>query len=111
MEESLFRYLTYLTEEGVPGFQTRAFGPGKGDDDRGRICHIFLHTTSHLRLSCHVWFGFGRHPCTVSGISLLSYMRWKGDDDPVILVLIRTPVGLWIILCDHDKVLHHLLLG
>jgi hypothetical protein len=35
-------------------------------------------------------------------------MRWKGDDDAVVLVLVLAPKGSWIILCDHDKVLRHL---
>ena len=35
-------------------------------------------------------------------------MRWKGDDDAVILILVLAPEGSWIILCDHEKVLRHL---
>lgn len=35
-------------------------------------------------------------------------MRWKGDDDAVILVLVLAPGYSWIMLCDHEKVLRHL---
>jgi hypothetical protein len=35
-------------------------------------------------------------------------MRWKEDDERFLLVLVRAPEDLWIILCDHDKVLCHL---
>ena len=35
-------------------------------------------------------------------------MRWKGDDDAVVLILVLDPEGTWIILCDHEKVLCHL---
>jgi hypothetical protein len=37
-----------------------------------------------------------------------SWMRWKGDDDAIILDLVPALQGLWIILFDHGKVLHHL---
>jgi hypothetical protein len=67
------------------------------------------------QLSCHVTLGFSRHVITVSVITLSydietgrSWMRWKGDDDAVILDLVPAPEGPWIILCDHGKVLHHL---
>ena len=35
-------------------------------------------------------------------------MRWKGDDNAVVLDLVPAPEGPWIILCDHNKVLRHL---
>jgi hypothetical protein len=35
-------------------------------------------------------------------------MRWKGDDDVVVLDLVLALEGPWIILCDHVKVLCHL---
>jgi len=35
-------------------------------------------------------------------------MRWKVDDDAILLVLVLAPEGSWIILCDHNKVLRHL---
>jgi hypothetical protein len=35
-------------------------------------------------------------------------MRWKGDDDAVVLDLVPASEGPWIILCDHGKVLRHL---
>ncbi|KAF8652448.1 hypothetical protein HU200_062780 [Digitaria exilis] len=35
-------------------------------------------------------------------------MRWRGNDDAVILVLVLSPEPLWIILCDHEKMLRHL---
>ena len=64
---------------------------------------------------CHVALGFRRHVITVSVITFShdietgrSWMRWKGDDDAVVLDLFPAPEGPWIILCDHDKVLHHL---
>jgi hypothetical protein len=76
---------------------------------------ILSHATSRLQLSCHVWFGCSRNPSTISVMSP-SYgietwcirMRWKGDDDVVVLVLVLAPEDSWIILCDHDKVLRHL---
>jgi hypothetical protein len=67
------------------------------------------------QLSCHVTLGFSRHVVIVSVITLSydieterSWMRWKGDDDAVILDLVPTPKGPWIVLCDHSKVLRHL---
>jgi hypothetical protein len=81
-------------------------------------CHVLLHATSRLQLSHHVWFGFNRHPCTVSAISPLSNietrhirMCWKGDNNNIILVLVQAPEGSWFMLCDHNNVLHHFLLG
>jgi hypothetical protein len=35
-------------------------------------------------------------------------MRWKKYNENFVLVLVQAPEDLWIILCDHDKVLHHL---
>jgi hypothetical protein len=67
------------------------------------------------QLSYHVTLGFSRHVVTVLVITLSydiemgrSWMRWKGDDDAVILDVVPAPEGPWIILCDHDKVLCHL---
>ena len=67
------------------------------------------------QLSCHVALGFSRHVVTVSVITFSydietgrSWMRWKGDDDAVVLDLVPAPEGPWIILCDHGKVLRHL---
>jgi hypothetical protein len=67
------------------------------------------------QLSCHVTLGFSRHVVTVLVITLSydikmgrSWMRWKGDDDAVVLDLVPAPEGPWIILCDHVKVLRHL---
>jgi hypothetical protein len=67
------------------------------------------------QLSCHVTLGFSRHVITVLVITLSydiktgrSWMRWKGDDDTVVLGLVPALEGPWIILCDHVKVLHHL---
>lgn len=37
-----------------------------------------------------------------------SLMHWKLDDDKFHLVLFLPLEGLWIMLCDHGKVLHHL---
>jgi hypothetical protein len=55
--------------------------------------------------SCHVTLGFSRHVVTISVITLSydiktgrSWMRWKGDDDAVVLDLVPAPEGLWIIL-------------
>src|SRR5579871_2620836 len=77
--------------------------------------HVLPQVPSRLQLSRHVRFGFSRHTSTVSAISP-TYdietrrirMRWKGDDDAVVLVLVLAPEGSWFILCDHDKVLRHL---
>ena len=81
-----------------------------------RAHHVLPDATSRLQLSCHVRFRFSRHPCTVSAISPSSgietrriRMRWKGDDDTIISVLVPAPEGSWIMLCDHEKVLRHLL--
>jgi hypothetical protein len=38
-------------------------------------------------------------------------MSWKGDVAPVVLVLVQAPEGSWIMLCDREKTLCHLLLG
>jgi hypothetical protein len=35
-------------------------------------------------------------------------MRWKGDEDAVVLDLVLALEGPWIILYDHGKVLCHL---
>ena len=63
------------------------------------------------QLSCHVALGFSRHVVTVSVITFSydietgsSWMRWKGDDDAVVLDLVPAPEGPWIILCDHPTV-------
>jgi hypothetical protein len=71
--------------------------------------------TIRPQLSCHITLGFSRHVVTVLVITLSydiktgrSWMRWKGDDDAVILDLVLAPEGPWIILCDHVKVLRHL---
>ncbi|KAF8693302.1 hypothetical protein HU200_038688 [Digitaria exilis] len=63
-----------------------------------------------LRLRCHVNLEFSLHLRTVSAISP-TYdvetrrirMRWKGDDDAVVLVLVLDPEQWWIILCDHER--------
>jgi hypothetical protein len=34
-------------------------------------------------------------------------MRWKLDDETLLLVLVLAPESSWIILCDHNKLLHH----
>jgi hypothetical protein len=67
------------------------------------------------QLSCHVTLGFSRYGVTVSVITLSydietgrSWMRFKGDDDVVVLDLVPAPEDPWIILCDHGKVLCHL---
>ena len=38
-------------------------------------------------------------------------MRWKGDDDTIDLVLVLALEHSWIMLCDNEKVLRHLVLG
>ena len=35
-------------------------------------------------------------------------MRWKGDNDVIVLVLVLAPERSWLMLCDHDNMLHHL---
>jgi hypothetical protein len=67
------------------------------------------------QLSCHVTLEFSRHVVTVLVITLSydiktgrSWMRWKGDDDAIVLDLVPALEGPWIILYDHVKVLHHL---
>jgi hypothetical protein len=35
-------------------------------------------------------------------------LRWKGDDDAVVLVLVPAPEHSWIMRGDHEKVLRHL---
>jgi hypothetical protein len=74
-----------------------------------RAHHILPDDTSRLQLSCHIRFGFSRHPYTVSTISpsfgiemRRIRMRWKWD---VVLVLVPAPEGSWVILCDNDMVL------
>ena len=78
-------------------------------------CHGLPQVAIHSQLSCHVALGFSRHVVTVSVITFSydietgrSWMRWKGDDDAVVLDLVPAPEGPWIILCDHGKVLRHL---
>ena len=77
--------------------------------------HGLPQVATRLQLSCHVTLGFSRHVITVSAITSSydietgrSWMRWKGDNDAVILDLVQAPDGSWIILCDHGKVLRHL---
>ena len=77
--------------------------------------HGLSQVATRPQLSCHVTLGFSRHVVTVSVITSSydietgrSWMRWKGDDDAVILDLVPAPDGSWIILCDHGKVLCHL---
>ena len=77
--------------------------------------HSLPQVTSRHQLGLHVRFGFSQYTCTVSAISpsydietRRSLMRWKQDDDAVLLVLVLGLEGSWIMLCDHDKVLHHL---
>jgi hypothetical protein len=50
------------------------------------------------QLSCHVTLGFSRHVVIVLVITLSydikmgrSWMRWKGDDDAVVLDLVPAP--------------------
>jgi hypothetical protein len=69
----------------------------------------------HLQLSCHVTLGFSRHVVAVLVITLsydiktgCSCMRWKGDDDAIVLDVVPALEGPWIILCDHGNVLRHL---
>jgi hypothetical protein len=79
-----------------------------------RTHHVLPQAISRLQLSYHIWFGFSQ-PSTVSTISP-SYdtetrcinMCWKGDDDVIVLVIVLPLEGSWIMLCDYDKVLHHL---
>ena len=77
--------------------------------------HDLPQVTSRNQLGFRVRFGFSRYTCTVSAISpsydiktRCSMMRWKRDVDAVLLVLVLAPEGSWIMLCDHDKMLHHL---
>ncbi|KAF8701503.1 hypothetical protein HU200_033527 [Digitaria exilis] len=63
-----------------------------------------------LRLRCHVQLEFSLHLWTVLAISP-TYdvetrrirMRWKGDDDAVVLVLVLAPEDSWIILCNNER--------
>ena len=71
--------------------------------------------TSSRQLGLCVQFGFSRQPCTQTAISpsysvqiRCSWMRWKPDDETLLLVLVLAPEASWIILCDYDKVLCHL---
>ena len=80
-----------------------------------RTCHGLPQVTSRHQLGRHVRLGFSQHLCTVLMISPLSdvqfmcaWMRWKGDDDAVVLGLVPALVDSWIILCYHNKVLRHL---
>ncbi|KAG0514639.1 hypothetical protein BDA96_10G210400 [Sorghum bicolor] len=54
-----------------------------------RLHHCLLQVTTHLQLSCHVTLEFSTHV-------------------DIVLDLVLAPDGLWINLCDHGKVLHHL---
>jgi hypothetical protein len=74
--------------------------------------HGLLQVAICSQLSYHVTLGFSRHVITVSVITFSydietghSWIRWKGDDDAVVLDLVSALEGLWIILCDHGKVL------
>ena len=75
-------------------------------------CHGLSQVTSRHQLGHRVRLGFSRHPCTVSAISpsydvqlRCSWMHWKANDE---MLLVLAPKDTWIILCDHEKVLHHL---
>jgi hypothetical protein len=76
-------------------------------------CYGLSQVAIRPQLSCHVTLGFSRHVVTVLVITRSydikmghSWMRWKGDDDVVVLALVLDSEGPWIILCDHVKVLH-----
>jgi hypothetical protein len=70
--------------------------------------------TSHRQLVLRVRFEFSWPPCTKMAISpsygvqiRRSWMRWKPDDETLLLILVLAPETSWIILCDHDNVLRH----
>ena len=74
-----------------------------------------LQATSRRQLGLRVRFGFSRQPCTKMAISpsydiekRRSLMRWKAYNEMLLLVLVPAPECSWIILCHHNKVLHHL---
>jgi hypothetical protein len=78
-------------------------------------CYGLPQVAIHPQLSCHVTLGFSRHVVTVSVITFpydietgRSWMRWKEDDDAVILDLVPAPEDPWIILFDDGNVLRHL---
>ena len=75
-----------------------------------------LQVTSRLQLGFHVHLGISQHPCMISVISpsygvgmMWSWMCWNRDDETLLFVLVPDPEASWIILCDHGKVLRHLL--
>jgi hypothetical protein len=109
-----------LVDEDIAKMESRTTPIQEGEDDED-IATLDTPTlwSSQVairpQLSCHVTLGFSRHIITVSVITLsydiktgCSWMRWKGDDDAIVLDLVLAPEGLWIILCDHGKVLRHL---
>jgi len=71
--------------------------------------------TSRRQLGQRVRFGFGR-PYLMKLATSPSYdnetrhslLGWKANEESFLLVLVPALEDSWIILCDHDKVLHHL---
>ena len=115
---------TPILEGGMMGTSPR-WSRGRLQFEKGRMMRTspcWTHRRQGLpqvaicsQLSCHVALGFSRHVIIVSVITFSydiktgrSWMRWKGDDDTVVLDLVPAPEGPWIILCDHSKVLRHL---
>jgi hypothetical protein len=48
-------------------------------------------------------------PTTLNGSADISFIRrWKEDNESFLLVMVRASEDLWILLCEHGKVLRHL---
>jgi hypothetical protein len=91
---------------------------GKGDEDIATLDTLMLWSSPSCNSSPtqplrHPRIQQTRHHC-FSHNFLIRHRNgafldvWKGDDNAVILDLVPSLEGPWIILCDHDKVLHHL---
>jgi hypothetical protein len=78
------------------------------------MSHAVRQVTSCHQLGLRISFGFRRPPWTELATSpsydidaRCSLMRWKGNDESFLSVLVPPPEDSWIILCVHNKELCH----
>jgi hypothetical protein len=82
-----------------------------------RTSHARHQVTSRHQLGLRIWFRFSR-PLWMKLVTSPSYdvktrcslMCWKANNESFLLVLVLALEDLWIILCDHKKMLRHLFL-
>jgi hypothetical protein len=111
------RMFNSINTNGNDGYNSITFGDNvmRTSPRWTHRCYGLSQVAICSQLSYHATLGFSRHVITVLVITLsydiktgCSWMRWKGDDDAIVLDLVSALEGPWIILCDHVKVLRHL---